>query len=53
MNSAIILEFGEAFFLAVAFFFAGWLWRDESWQREEDRRQARRRAHRISKEDRS
>lgn len=39
--------------LAVAFFAAGWIWRDESAQREEDRRQARRRAHRISREARS
>lgn len=53
MNDWISLEGWEVIFIMLAFFAAGWLWRDESWQREEDRRQARRRAHRLSREDRS
>jgi len=39
--------------LVVAFFAAGWLWRDESSRRQEDQRQARRRAHHLSREVRS
>jgi hypothetical protein len=33
--------------IATAFFAAGWLWRDESADREQQQRAARRRAHRI------
>ncbi len=42
-----MIGFFELMCLAVAFFAAGWLWRDESAQREEDKRAARRRAHRL------
>jgi hypothetical protein len=34
--------------IAAAFFAAGWLWRDESADREQQRRTARRTAHRIN-----
>jgi len=33
--------------IAVAFFGAGWLWREESAYKKEEQRAARRRAHRL------
>lgn len=42
-----MIGFFELMCLAVAFFAAGWLWRDETAQREEEKRAARRRAHRL------
>ncbi len=39
--------------IAVAFFAAGWLWREESAYKEEEQRAARRRAHRLRRMNRA
>jgi len=47
MITATWAGFFQLMCLAVAFFAAGWLWREESAHREEQQRAARRRAHRL------